>query len=124
MHAPRGYTHVVETTGPSRTISVSGQVGITADGKVAGNAGDFRTQAVQSFENLKAALAAVGAGFEHVVKITSSFVDISRLPVFIEVRDRYVDTKAPPRTSPMKVQRWARKRHPFPLPCIQATGVG
>jgi enamine deaminase RidA (YjgF/YER057c/UK114 family) len=78
-----------------------------ADAVAFGDAGDFRAQAVQSFENLKAALAAIGAGFENVVKITSYFVDISLLPVFIEVRDRYVDTKTPPHTSPMTVRRWA-----------------
>ena len=27
--APRGYTHVVETKGPSRTIYMSGQFGMT-----------------------------------------------------------------------------------------------
>ena len=29
----------------------------------------------------------VGAGFEHVVKITNFFVDMAHLPVFFEVRD-------------------------------------
>src|SRR6204780_87571 len=58
---PRGYTHVVETKGPSRTIYLSGQLGMTPDGKFAGATGDFRAQAVQCFENIKAALAAGGA---------------------------------------------------------------
>ena len=47
MHAPRGYTHVVETTGPARTIYLSGQVGIAPDGNIAG---DFRAQVEQSFK--------------------------------------------------------------------------
>ena len=34
--APRGYSHVVETKGPSRTIYLAGQLGMTADGKFAG----------------------------------------------------------------------------------------
>ena len=67
MPATRGYTHVVETAGPSRTIYLSGQLGMTPDGKFAGAPGDFRAQAVQCFENIKLALAAVGATFEHVV---------------------------------------------------------
>jgi Endoribonuclease L-PSP len=33
--------------------------------------GDFRAQATQAFENLKNALAAVGAGFEHVLKLNN-----------------------------------------------------
>jgi enamine deaminase RidA (YjgF/YER057c/UK114 family) len=70
MPATRGYTHVVETRGPSRTIYLAGQLGMTPDGKFAGNPGDFRAQAARAFENLKLALAAAGASFEHVVKVT------------------------------------------------------
>ncbi len=33
---------------------------------------------MQAFENLKAALEAVGAGFEHLVKINNYLVDIER----------------------------------------------
>ena len=94
MPAPRGYTQVVETTGPGRTVYLSGQLGMTTGGKFAGD--DFRAQATQCFENLKAGLAAVGAGFEHVVKITNFFIDMSDLPVFFEVRNTFVNTKAPP----------------------------
>src|SRR5690348_12466217 len=63
---PRGYTHVVETAGPARTIYLSGQLGMTPDGKFAGGQGDFRAQATQAFENVKSGLAAVGANFSHV----------------------------------------------------------
>ena len=72
MPATRGYTHVVETRGPSRTIYLAGQLGMTPDGKFAGD-GEFRAQAIQAFENLKLGLAAVGATFEHVVKVTVYF---------------------------------------------------
>jgi len=41
MPAPRGYTHVVETSGRSRTIYLAGQLGMTPDGKFAGVPGDF-----------------------------------------------------------------------------------
>ena len=88
MHATRGYSHVVETTSPSRTIYLAGQLGRTVDGKFAGAPGDFRAQAVQAFENIKTALAAAGATFEHVVKVNSYFVDIAHLPIYLEVRDQ------------------------------------
>src|SRR5215472_1734090 len=55
MPATRGYTHVVETRGPSRTLYLAGQLGMTPDGKFAGS---------QAFENLKHALTAAGATFE------------------------------------------------------------
>ena len=55
---PGGYSHVVEATGPGRIVYIAGQLGLKPDGNIAG---DFRAQATQAFENLKAALAAVGA---------------------------------------------------------------
>ena len=102
IHAPRGYTHVVEAAGPGRIIYISGQVGIAPDGKIAG---DFRAQATQCFDNLKAALAAAGAGFEHVVKINNYFVDISNIMIYREVRDRYFDPKSPPASTAVQVVR-------------------
>jgi len=107
MPAPRGYTQVVETTGPGRTVYRSGQLGMTPGGAFAGVPGDFRAQATQCFENLKAGLASVGAGFEHVVKITNFFVDMSHLPVFFEVRNAFVNTKAPPASTAIQVGRLA-----------------
>jgi enamine deaminase RidA (YjgF/YER057c/UK114 family) len=86
--APRGYSHVVETKGPSRTIYLAGQLGMTADGKFAGGPGDFRAQATQCFENIKAGLAAVGATFEHVVKLNNYLVDMVHLPVYFEACPR------------------------------------
>jgi enamine deaminase RidA (YjgF/YER057c/UK114 family) len=106
MPAPRGYTQVVETAGAGRTVYLSGQLGMTPAGAFAGD--DFRAQATQCFKNLKAGLASVGGGFEHVVKITNFFVDMSHLPVFFEVRDKYVNTKAPPASTAIQVGRLAR----------------
>jgi enamine deaminase RidA (YjgF/YER057c/UK114 family) len=106
--APRGYSHVVETKGPSRTIYLAGQLGMAADGKFPGHPGDFRAQAVQCFENLKAALAAVGATFEHVVKLNNYLIDMAHLPLYFEVRDRYVDTKNPPASTTIQISKLAR----------------
>ena len=104
IHTPRGYTHVVEASAPGRTIYIAGQVGMAPDGKIAP---DFRGQVTQCFENLKAALAAAGAGFEHVVKTTNYFIDIGQIPVFREVRDRYIDTKAPPASTTVQISKLA-----------------
>ena len=109
MPAPRGYTHVVEATSPSRTIYLSGQLGMTPDGKFAGAPGDFRAQAIQCFENIKAALAAAGATFEHVVKVNNYLIDMAHLPIYAEVRDRYVDTKAPPASTTIQISKLARE---------------
>ncbi len=118
MPATRGYTHVVETRSPSRTIYLAGQLGMTPDGQFAGAPGDFRAQATQCFENLKAALAAADATFEHVVKVNVYFTDMAHLPVYFEVRDRYVDTKAPPASTAVQVVRLARELALFEIEAI------
>jgi enamine deaminase RidA (YjgF/YER057c/UK114 family) len=105
---PVGYTHVVEPTGPGRIIFISGQLGLDIDNKIVGAPGDFRTQAEQVFANLKNALAAAGAGFEHVVKLNNYFVDISHLGVFREVRDRFVNAAAPPASTAVAISALAR----------------
>jgi enamine deaminase RidA (YjgF/YER057c/UK114 family) len=108
MPSPRGFTQVVETSGPGRTVYLSGQLGMTPAGAFAGAPGDFRAQAAQCFENLKEGLESAGGGFEHVVKITNFVVDMAHLPAFFEVRDRYVNTKAPPASTAIQVGRLAR----------------
>jgi enamine deaminase RidA (YjgF/YER057c/UK114 family) len=107
---PTGYSHVVEVMGPGRTVYVAGQLGLNADGWLVGGPNDFRAQAIQTYENLKAALAAVGAGFEHVVKLTNYLTDLhTQLPIFREVRDRYVRTELPPASTTVQIARLARE---------------
>jgi enamine deaminase RidA (YjgF/YER057c/UK114 family) len=105
---PVGYTHVVEAAAPGRIIFISGQLGLDLDGKVVGAPGDFRTQAEQVFVNLENALAAVGAGFEHVVKLNNYFTEIAHIGVFREVRDRFIDTAAPPASTAVAISALAR----------------
>jgi enamine deaminase RidA (YjgF/YER057c/UK114 family) len=107
MSKPAGYTHVVEMTGPGRTIYIAGQLGYDATGKRAGEPGDFKEQATQTFENLKIALKAVGAGFEHVVKLNNYLTDISHLPIFRDVRTAYI-TGTPPASTTIQIPKLAR----------------
>ena len=67
------YTQVVTGRGP-RTIHVSGQVAIDADGRLVGE-NDLGAQTEQVMVNLGIALAAAGAGFDDVVKIVTYVVD-------------------------------------------------
>jgi enamine deaminase RidA (YjgF/YER057c/UK114 family) len=105
---PTGYTHVVEATTPGRIIYVAGQLGLDVDNRIVGAPGDFRAQAEQTFINLKNALAAVGVGFEHVVKLNNYFIDMAHLPIFREVRDRYIDPSAPPASTAVAISNLAR----------------
>lgn len=106
LSKPPGYSHVVEMTGPGRTVWIAGQLGIAKDGNVVSP--DFRAQALQCFENLKAALAAIGAGFEHVVKVNNYLLDAKDLAVFREVRDQYLNTAAPPASTTLCIAAFAR----------------
>lgn len=101
-----GYTQVVTATGGT-TVYISGQVALTPDGTLVG-AGDLEAQTVQVFENLRAALAAAGATFEHVVKLTIFVLDASQAPTIRAVRDSYVNTQAPPASSAVEVRRLFR----------------
>jgi len=85
---------------------------------VAGGAGDFRAQATQAFENLKLGLAAVGVSFEHVVKVTVYFTDMAHLQTYFEVRDRYVNTKAPPASTAVQISKLARDGALFEIEAI------
>ena len=103
---PGGYTHVVEVTGPGRIVYIAGQLGLKQNGDIAG---DFRAQCVQAFENLKAALAAVGATFDDVVKLNNYLIDIPKnLGIYREVRDKYVNTSRPPASTTIGVPALAR----------------
>ena len=90
---PTGYTHVVRA-GEGHTIYISGQIAFDRDGRVVG-AGDFRAQTVQVFENLKAALAAAGATFDDVVKVTTFITDMKNAPILREVRAQYFGKNPP-----------------------------
>jgi enamine deaminase RidA (YjgF/YER057c/UK114 family) len=120
LSKPPGYTHVVEVIGPGRIVYLAGQLGLDADGKLVG-AGDFRAQAEQTFLNVKAALAAVGLGIEHVVKLNNYIVGIEQhLPAFREVRDRHLNMAAPPASTTIGVPALAR---PGALIEIEAVAV-
>jgi enamine deaminase RidA (YjgF/YER057c/UK114 family) len=106
MHTPTGYTHVVEVTA-GRPVYIAGQVALDPAGVLVGP-GDIRAQARQVFDNLQAALQAVGASFDQVVKLTYYLVDATKLPVVREVRDQYINTQQPPASTAVEVRRLVR----------------
>jgi enamine deaminase RidA (YjgF/YER057c/UK114 family) len=67
------YSQVVVAKG-SRTIYISGQVSVDEKGAVIG-AGDLGAQTTQAMKNLGTALAAAGANFADVVKLTMFIVN-------------------------------------------------
>ena len=121
MEKPPGYTHIVEIKGDARIVFFAGQLGVDTSGKLVGVPGDFKAQAVQAFENLKAALEAVGASFEHLVKINNYLVDIERnMPAFREVRDRYIVGANRPASTTIGVPALARPGGLFEIEAVAA----
>jgi enamine deaminase RidA (YjgF/YER057c/UK114 family) len=105
LSKPPGYTHVVEVTAPARLVYIAGQLGNDQEGKLSS---DFRLQAVQTFENLKVALAAVGGQFQHVVKFNNYLVDLKHLPIFRQVRDSYLADEKRPASTTIAISGLAR----------------
>ena len=67
LHKNRAFTQVIQVTGPARTIYVSGQDAVDAQGTLVGK-DDIQAQAHQVLTNLRIALAAAGAKPEHLIK--------------------------------------------------------
>jgi enamine deaminase RidA (YjgF/YER057c/UK114 family) len=117
LSKPPGYSHVVEATGPGRIVYIAGQLGLDRSGRLVG-AGDFRPQAEQAFENLKSALAAVGATLSDVVKINSYLTDMAHLPIFREVRDKFINVSAPPASTLVAISKLAVEGALFEIEAI------
>ena len=97
-----GYSHVVEATVPGRVIYVAGQMGLDINGNLVGAPGDFRAQATQAWENVRGALATVGGGLEHIVKISQFLLHLrAHQPLLREVRAKFNDPNRPPPASTM-----------------------
>jgi enamine deaminase RidA (YjgF/YER057c/UK114 family) len=116
MQKPPGYSHVVEVTGPGRTVYLAGQLGIDKSGKMGATA---REQMEIAFQNVKAALDSVGASFSDIVKLNNYIVDIgTNIAHFREVRDKFVNTSAPPASTAVGVPELARPGALFEVEAI------
>lgn len=99
---PNGYSHAA-TIGPGhRLVWTSGQVPIAADGTPA-PAGDWEAQTRQAMRNVGSALAAAGATWDDVFKLTIYVVDTSALATVRAVRDEFVNVERPPTSSLVQV---------------------
>ncbi len=118
MAPPPGYTYVVETTGPGRTVYIAGQLGLDLDNKLVGGPGDFGAQCERAFENLGHALASVGATFADVVKINNYLVDMAHIGLFRAARDKHFDMKTPPASTTVAISQLARPGALFEIEAI------
>jgi len=89
------YSHGVEAPDNARWLHVSGQVGVTPEGKVLDGA---EAQIEQAWRNVLSVLAAAGMGPRDLVKVTTFLIDRADLPTARAVRDRMLQGAEPAST--------------------------
>lgn len=94
MYRALTYDHAARV---GNLLFVAGQVGRDSSGELVGPF-DPVAQARQAFENVKTILNEVGADFEHVVKVTTYYVDADEIGPITEVRREYFGSHRPPHT--------------------------
>ncbi len=126
--APKGlainpaYSHVAVASG-ARTIYIAGQVAIDESGAVVGK-GDLAAQTEQVMRNLERCLAAAGATFEHVVKITTFVVDYTpeMRPVIGKARGAFFANRPPPASTLVGVSALALPEWMIEIEAIAVVG--
>lgn len=89
------YSQAVKVNG---MLFASGQLGINpATGDFAG--ADFRSQAVQSLQNVKAIVEAAGSSMDKVVKVSVFMADMADFAVLNEVYGQYFAAPYPARSA-------------------------
>lgn len=89
LHANPAFTNVITVSGPAKTIYIGGQNAVTVDGEIVGK-GDIAAQAEQVLANLETALAAAGAGPQHLVRLGIYIVQgLNPMPAFEVFRQRW-----------------------------------
>lgn len=78
------YAHAIRA---GNTIYVAGQVALDPQGNLVGP-GDIDAQATQAYENLRRVLAAAGATFDSIVKVTTYITNVLYRPALTRVRGR------------------------------------
>jgi reactive intermediate/imine deaminase len=116
---PAGYSHVVEASA-GRLVYISGQLPLDPNGELVG-AGEIAAQTRQVFENLSAALTAVGASWSEVVKLSYFLLDVGHVQSVRAIRDEYVDTARPPASTLVEVRRLVRDEALIEVEAIAVT---
>jgi len=94
--APAGqYTQAVEVTGATRTVYVSGQVGVAGDGSIPE---DAEAQSLLAWRNLQAQLRAADMVIENLVKITTIVRNPGDIPAVRAGRAAVLGTHKPAST--------------------------
>jgi 2-iminobutanoate/2-iminopropanoate deaminase len=112
----RGYSQIVEVTS-GKLVLIAGQVPHDINDKMVGE-GNFEAQVEQVFKNLGLALKAAGGDWKNLVKI-NNYCHISVTQELRNgyrlIRDRYINTAAPPVSTFIYVPRLAQPNWLFEM---------
>ena len=115
----RGYSQIVEVTS-GKLVLIAGQVPHDINDKMVGE-GNFEAQVEQVFKNLGMALKAAGGDWKNLVKI-NNYCHISVTQEirngYRPIRDRYINTAAPPVSTFIYVPRLAQPNWLFEMDAI------
>jgi 2-iminobutanoate/2-iminopropanoate deaminase len=89
------YSHGIEAPAGGRWLHVSGQVGVSPEGKVLDGA---EAQIEQAWRNVLSVLEAAGMGPRDLVKVTTFLINRADLPTARAVRDRMLQGAEPAST--------------------------
>lgn len=96
VHPPFArYSHAIEVPAGARTLFLSGQLGIAADGAVPPDAAG---QAELIFQAIARILAEAGMTVADLVRLNAYVVDRADLSAYMAVRDRFVADPPPAST--------------------------
>jgi 2-iminobutanoate/2-iminopropanoate deaminase len=114
--AKRGYSQIAEVTS-GKLVLIAGQVPHDLNDKMVGE-GNFEAQVEQVFKNLGLALKAAGGDWKNLVKI-NNYCHISVTQElrngYRPIRDRYINTAAPPVSTFIYVPRLAQPNWLFEM---------
>lgn len=94
MHRPTGYTHVVKA---GNLAFLAGQTATDSSGNVVG-VGNVEAQADQVYENIKTALASVGANLSSLIKTTTYLTRSEDIDGYRRARAKHIPTDLPAST--------------------------
>jgi enamine deaminase RidA (YjgF/YER057c/UK114 family) len=97
VYDPPGYSQGVKVTGAQTILFLAGQVAYDKDGGVA-HRGDFKAQARQVFQSVRALVESAGGRLDDVVKINTYVTDVRYRPEFRAIREEFFGPRGPAST--------------------------
>ena len=109
LAGPGGYSQAaVVNLGTAKMVIMSGQIALDKQGNLVGK-DDLEKQTEQVFRNIKLLAEAAGGTMDNIVKLSYFITDASKVKMIRTVRDQFINTKTPPASTLVQVNRLFRE---------------